>query len=324
MTHGHTSAPSIIRNNTLMFSWELKFGEGKGRNGHLIYFWSDCRSIVDNNIIEFADNDGVVLSLDPAEIVFTNNVFSHNLWSHVRRSATPNLVVDGTNFKQLADLGFKKAEGNVILGEGSGCPLDEKFFNAYLGRTAYVPGKVTMDEWNQYRALLGQPVIATGGKGPEGFMPLYPWKSAIGLFPKNPKCKAGARQVALPVKFEGIERKVETFEYAESKWDEAKDRAAWDKLDKKRVMLKVALKPADNTYQLDDIKKEEYQAFQVVSPDDSGGLPLRCYVKKGTRTERAMKNAKDFGNGKAEEIYIIKGIVRQNRSMVVEVIERAD
>jgi len=324
MSHGHTTSPSIIRNNTLMFSWEVKFGEGHGRGGNLLRFETDCRSIVDNNIFEFADNDGIVLALDPAEITMTNNVFSHNLWSHVTRTSTPNLVVDGANFKQLADLGFKKADGNVILLEGSGCPLDQKFFDAYLGRTAMVPGKVTMDEWNQFREILGQPVIATGGKGPTGYMPVYPWKSAVNLIPKNPKCKAGARQIPLTVKFEGIERKEESFEYAETTWDAAKDRAKWDVLDKKRVTLKIAVKPIDNTYQLDDIKKDQYTAFQVSSIDDSGGLPMRCYVRKGTRFERVVKNAKDFGNGKPEESYIIKGIARGNRSMVVEVIERAD
>lgn len=324
-SHGQTNDPSIIRNNTFMFSWEMKFGEGRGRGGNLLRFESDCRSIVDNNILEFADNDAVVLSLDPAEIVLTNNVFSHNLYSHASRTTqTPNLVVDGTNFKQLADLGLKKAEGNMILPEGSGCPVDEKFFSVYLSRTAYVPGKVTMDEWNQLREMLGQPVIATGGKGPEGFMPLYDWRSAINLFPKNAKCKAGARAADLPVKFEGIERKEETFEYAETTWEVAKNRDAWDKLDKKRVFLKIAVKPIDNQYQLDGVKKEEYTAFQVISVDDSGGLPMRCYAKKGTKVERAVKNAKDFGNGKPEETYIIKGIARSPRQMVVEVIERAD
>jgi len=326
MTKGHTAAPSVIRNNTMMFSWEMKFGEGNGRNGHLIYFWTDSRSVVDNNLFEFADNDAVVLSLDPAEITFTNNVFSHNLFSHVRKSATPNLSVDGSNFKQLPDLGFKKAEGNVIVPEGSGCPLDEKFFNVYLSRTAYTPGKVTMDEWNQLREMLGQPVLATGGKGPEGFMPLYPWKSAVALFPKNAKVKAGARIVPIDVKFEGIERKEETFEYAESAWDAAKDRSKWDGLANKRVSLKVSIRPIDNQYQLDDIKEAEYQAFQVHGPEgtDSGGLPMRCYVRKGTKYERLVKNAKDSTRGKPEETFVIKGIARQNRNMVVEAVERAD
>src|SRR6185503_8253587 len=314
MTRGHTTSPSIIRNNTFLFSWEFKFGEGRGRQGTHIYFWTDSRSIVDNNIFEFADNDSITLSLDPAEIVFTNNVFSHNLYSHVSKSGTPNLVVDGSNFKQLADLGFKKAEGNAIVPEGSGCPVDEKFFNVYLNRTAYTPGKVTMDEWNQLREMLGQPVIATGGKGPEGFMPAYPWQSAVNLIPKNPKCKAGARVVPLEVKFEGIERKVETFEYAESKWDVAKDRNGWDALKDKRVWIKVSMRPIDNQFQLEDITAAQYTPFQVHGPDggDSGGLPMRCYVKKGTT------------RGKPEETFILKGIARQNRNMVVEVVERSD
>ena len=126
------------------------------------------------------------------------------------------------------------------------------------------------------------------------------------------------------MKFEGIERKEETFEYAETTWEVAKNRDAWEKLKDKRVQLKIAIKPPDNTYQLDDIKKEEYQAFKVMSFEDAGGLPLYCYVKKGTRFERVMKNAKDFATGKPEESYIIKGIARANRNMVVEVIERAD
>ena len=70
-------------------------------------------------------------------------------------------------------------------------------FRSYLGRTAYVPGKVTMDEWNQVREMLGQPVLAKGGKMPEGFAPAYDYKKAAKLFPKNPKCTAGARRTKL-------------------------------------------------------------------------------------------------------------------------------
>ncbi|MFO0983732.1 MAG: right-handed parallel beta-helix repeat-containing protein [Planctomycetota bacterium] len=323
MTKGHTSAPSTIKNNTLMFSWELKFGQGRGRGGNLLRLESDVRAIVDNNIFEFADNDAIQLALNPSEVVLTNNVFSHNLWSAAQDMGA-NVVVDASNFKQLADLGFKKCEGNEIL--SAGVPVDEKFFSVYLNRTAYVPGKVTMDEWNQIREMLGQPVIATGGQGPEGFMPLYDWKSAVNLVPKNPKCKAGARPKNLDVKFEGIERKEETFEYAESSWDDAKTRDSWDKLDKKRVALKVSFYRIDNQYQLNDISKEQYTCFLVAGPGgtDDGGLPLKCYVKKGTRFERVVNNAKDPGTAKPEEAYIIKGLARENRNMVVEMVERAD
>jgi hypothetical protein len=37
-----------------------------------------------------------------------------------------------------------------------------------------------------------------------------------------------------------------------------------------------------------------------------------------------MRNAKVVGNAKPEQTLIVKGIARQNRSMVVEVIERAN
>ena len=89
--------------------------------------------------------------------------------------------------------------GNQVI--SAGLPVDKKFLDVYLGRTAYTPGKVTMDDWNQLREMLGQPVLATGGQGPSGFMPLYPWENALQLFPKNPKVTAGARAKDLPVAY---------------------------------------------------------------------------------------------------------------------------
>jgi len=323
LSKGHTTHPAIFRNNTILFAWDIKAGTGNGRTGECFRFETDVRAVIDNNIFAFSDNDGLKFAVEPNEIVLTNNAFSHNLWSHVMKT-TSTVVVDAANWKQLGDLGFKKSEGNEIL--AAGIPLDQKWFDTYLNRTAYEPGKVKMDEWNQLREMMGQPVLATGGKGPEGLMRAYDWKHALTLFPKNPKCKAGARIVELPVKFEGVERKEETHEYAETTWDSAKDRPKWDALKDKRVSLKVSMRPIDNQYQLEDVTEAQYTAFQVHGPDgtDSGGLPMRCYIKKGTKYERVVKNAKDATRGKPEETYIIKGIARQNRNMVVEIVERAE
>jgi hypothetical protein len=77
--------------------------------------------------------------------------------------------------------------------------LDPKWFDVYVNRTAYQPGKVTMDDWNKVRELLGQPLLAKGGKGAEGFAPAYDLKKAIGLVPRNAACKAGARPEKLTV-----------------------------------------------------------------------------------------------------------------------------
>lgn len=195
---GFGNAPFVFRNNTAAFAWDIRFGQGNGRNGHLLSVENGVAAIIDNNIFEFADNDAIKLMADPGDVELTNNTFNHNLWSNVIRPQE-NAAVDDATFAKLKDFKFKKLAGNQVV--SAGLPVDQKFFDAYLGRTAYVPGKVTMDDWNQLRELIGQPVLATGGKAPAGFMPLYPWEKALQLFPKNPKVTAGARAKDLGVGF---------------------------------------------------------------------------------------------------------------------------
>lgn len=195
---GHGNTPFVFKNNTVAFSWDIRFGQGNGRNGHLLSIENGVSAIIDNNIFEFADNDAIRLMAAPGDVELTNNTFNHNLWSNVMRPQE-NLTVDDKTFGSLKDFKFKKLSGNQVV--SAGLPIDQKWFDAYLNRTAYVPGKVTMDDWNQLRELIGQPVLATGGKGPEGFMPLYPWDKALKLFPKNPRVTAGARARDLPLTF---------------------------------------------------------------------------------------------------------------------------
>lgn len=316
--------PFIFKNNTVLFAWEMRFGEGRGRNGHLLSLGGQLKAVVDNNIFEFADNDAIRLNSQASDVELTNNVFSHNLFSHVQK---PDgwVTVDDKNWNQLADFKWKKLSGNQLL--SSGVPLEQKWFDVYLGRTAYTPGKVTMDDWNQLRDLIGQPVIATGGKAGSGMAPAYPWEKALLLFPKNAKVTAGARMKDLPVKFIGVERKTETFEYQDTTWaDAAKDKNAWEKLDGKRVALKVVIRSIDNQWYLDDAPKETFTAFTVTGPEgnDSGGLPLRVYVKQGGKAERVVRQAKSFSSGTPEQFYVIKGVARTNKQLIAEVVERAD
>jgi hypothetical protein len=204
---GVSDGPFVFRNNTLAFAWEIRFGQGNGRNGHLLSIENGVRAVIDGNIFEFADNDAIRLMADPADVELTNNTFNHNLWSNVMRPQD-NTTVDDKTFASLKDFKFKKLAGNQVV--SAGLPVDQGFLDAYLGRTAYVPGKVTMDDWNQLRELLGQPVLATGGKGPEGFAPNYPWQKALQLFPKNPKVTAGARAKDQPVTFVGSKENAAT------------------------------------------------------------------------------------------------------------------
>jgi hypothetical protein len=174
---------------------------------------------------------------------------------------------------------------------------------------------------------MGQPVIATGGKPGSGFAPAYDWQKAVNLFPKNPKVTQGAREKNLPVKFSGSVTAAEAaYDYSDSNWDTARSKEEWSKIDGKRVALKLVITRTETDYDLPDIKESEYLCFMATGPDgsNSGGLPLKLYVKKGTKQERVVRNAKSYSSGPVEQTYMIKGVVRSNRQMVAEVVERAD
>ncbi len=314
-----------IRNNTFAFSWDpIRFGKGNTPGGTLLSLGGRVQAVVDNNIFEFADNHGVVLDTNAKDVTLTNNTFAHNLFSHVRSSDGP-ISVDDKSWKNLSDLGFKKLENNQII--SANLPLDKKFLDVYLSRVAYVPGKVEMNDWNNLREVLGQPMIATGGEPGSGFMPLYDYKDALEMFPKNSKVKAGARAKDLPVSFSGVARAAgPSHDYEEVTWDNAKSADSWAKFAGKHVAMKIVIIDPDNNYNLSDISKDDYQAFRFYGEtgDEGGGLPLRGYVKKGTKHERTLQNAKSYRSGTVDQTYILKGTPRENRSIVVDSLERAD
>jgi hypothetical protein len=315
----------VFKSNTVLFSWDpIRFGQGRGSNGNLLILEGQLVARVENNIFEFADNDAIRLAAEAKDVELVGNTFSKNLWSNVQRPGDWTSV-DDKDFAQLADLKFKKLEGNQLA--VSGVPLDQQWFDVYLNRVAPVPGKVKMDDWNQLRDLLGQPMIATGGKAGDGFAPAYDWKAATQLFPRNAKVTAGARAQTFPAKFTGKGPEAgPSYDYAESSWDVAKSRDAWDKLDGKRVQLKLVIKDLESQSQLPDVKVEDYQPFSVYGPEgiDGGGLPMRVYVKKGTRLERLVRNARSYRSGTPEEFYVIKGVARANRQLVAEGVEKAE
>jgi len=108
-------------------------------------------------------------------------------------------------------------------------------------------------------------------------------------------------------------------------WSVAKGREAWDVWAEKRVAVRVAIGRTDNQYFLPGVTAASHQAFLAVSPDGvDGGLPLRCYVLRGTRAERDVKRAKEYRGGTPEELHWLKGVARADRQLVVERIERVD
>ena len=319
---GHTQAPITVRNNTILFHWERagRFGAGRGYGGEGITVESQVRATIDGNIIQFSDNNAIRFNADPKDVRITNNVFAHNLWAIIYRTES---IVDDATFGMLGDFGFAASTGNRLLVPG--IPLDTKWFDLYCSRTAYVPGKVQMDDWNKLREVLGEPMLATGGSAGSCRSPAYDWQKTLAMVPKNPECKAGARPFTEPAKFTGIVREEVTHEYAATPWETAKRGDSWGALDGKRVSIKVGIQSTNNNYQLDDIKKEEYDCYSICSPEGSdGGLPMNCYVKRGGPADRAMRTARMSPRGVPDQLYVLSGVARQNRTLVVEAVAKAD
>jgi hypothetical protein len=90
--------------------------------------------------------------------------------------------------------------------------------------------------------------------------------------------------------------------------------------------MRVVIRSTDNQWQLADVAKDQFTPFMVTGPEgtDSGGLPMRMYAKKGSKAERAVRQAKAYSSGTPEQWYVIKGVARGNRQLVAESVERAD
>lgn len=319
---GHTTAPFALRNNTILFNWERagRFGKGMGFGGEGIIVESQSRGSIEGNILEFNDNNAIRFNADPKDVRITDNVFAQNLWSILYR--TENIIDDAT-FGMLGDFGFAASTGNRILTPG--IPLDGKWFDLYLKRTAYVPGKVQMDDWNKVREILGEPMLATGGEAGSCRAPAYDWQQCLTMVPKNPECKAGARPFQSAAKFTGIVREEVLHEYAETPWATAKRADTWAALDGQRVAIKVGVQSANSNFQLDDIKKEDYDCYSIIGPEGiDGGLPMNCYVKRGSSAERVLRTAKMSDRGAPDQLYVLSGVARGKRTLVVEAAVKGD
>jgi hypothetical protein len=117
-----------------------------------------------------------------------------------------------------------------------------------------------------------------------------------------------------------------SYDYSETAWEVAAKKDDWEKINGKRVSLKVVITRIDNDWQLPEAPKDSFSVFMVRGSEgmDSPGLPLRVYVKKGTKHERVLNNAKSYSSGPVDQTYFIRGVAKTNRQMIAEVIERAD
>jgi hypothetical protein len=344
---GHTTNPIVIRGNTVLFAWTVRFGAGHGANGHLLHLGSRVRAVVEGNVFAYADNDAIRLDADPREITLRGNAFGHNLWSNVHQ-ASQMLTFDDENWHQLQDLGWKVCDGNVLTlpplaidGEWRAKRNAVRAVSKAATATAPTPetpsGNPFLD--GSTPPATPPPAPAAPSRNPfdtsapaaptpaatdPAIAPRYPLPATAALFAKDPTTIFGARVVPIVVTFDGVTRDVVTHEYAPTTWEIAKNATAWDAMAGQRVRIEVAIQRLDTMFQMPGVTAEDHVCFLAGGPDgpDSGGLPLRCYVRKGTRDTRVLQQAKGYATTRPEQRHVLCGVVGPRRQLLVESIER--
>lgn len=187
---GNNSRSYVLRNNTILFSWyDRADGTGSTSNGSGVYARTNTAVHLEGNMIGYSDVQAIFNPTEPKKVKVINNVFFKSLFAHY--SDGTQIAIDDKGMRFFSDAGFSDGNGNQTINPD--LPLDKDWMTVYLNRTMRVPGKVTMDDWNELRTLLGVPPIATGGKRATGYARPYPLKKALELFPRDGNIKAGAR-----------------------------------------------------------------------------------------------------------------------------------
>jgi len=186
VTGGFGTRPAQVRNNTVLFVWNRsRPHDGSSSTGNGVSLGGNSPAVVDGNVFQYIDNIAVRSSSQLNEVVLTNNSFFRN-WAAFRSTlGTPQPTVDEKSMHLLADLPFKKAEGNGVA--DGGFDIDPAFYASWFARTSPATSRFTAEEWNQVapRPAGGEPAKAGIGRALE-------WRAAAKLFPKNAQVK-GAR-----------------------------------------------------------------------------------------------------------------------------------
>ncbi|MCE9667858.1 right-handed parallel beta-helix repeat-containing protein [Myxococcus stipitatus] len=186
VTGGFGTRPARIRDNTFLFVWNRnRPHDGATSTGTGVALGGNVPAVLDGNVFQYIDNFAVRSSANTSEVVLTNNTFFRN-WATFRSTlGTPPPTVDEKSMHLLADLPFKKQEGNVVA--DGGFELDPAIYASWFARTSSATSHFTAEEWSQ---------IAPPSTGAEpakaGLGRAFDWKAAAKLFPKNGEVK-GAR-----------------------------------------------------------------------------------------------------------------------------------
>jgi hypothetical protein len=191
LTGGFGTRPTQIRNNTFLFVHNRnRPHDGSSSTGTGITVGGQVVAVLDGNVFQYVDNFAIKADAKIPEVTLTNNSFFRN-WAAFRSTqGMPPPTIDEKSLRLLADMPFKKAEGNVSA--DGGFDVDPVFYASWFARTSELTDRFSAEDWK-----LIAPKSPPAGVKP-GIARALDWRQAAKLAPKNPQVK-GAR----PKKLEG-------------------------------------------------------------------------------------------------------------------------
>ena len=184
-----------VHHNTFLFSWKTTSG-GSG-----VYCRPYTNVQAHHNILAFGDDAAVQNSFyetrkDARGIPTTGLANEHVSMDHnllyMWQRGLYGWVLKGqsgmlytTRLGDLEDTSLASAAGNLI--ENPTVEYDQEWMTRFVNRSDGASGQVTMDLLNQFRELLGLPLVANEGKNKYGYCCRYPL-AEVGKF-RSPGCE---------------------------------------------------------------------------------------------------------------------------------------
>jgi hypothetical protein len=271
---------ALIKNNTLAFVW-THVGEGYG-----ILIGRQTKLTIENNIIAFATDFGMNNGFGNDKSKLINNVFFNNkggVYRYFASKGSATTVVEddptkltGLPAKKLFYLS-EKSQANVT--SDPKLKVDPEFFDKFSNQIkSEGGGKVVWDDVNQWRSVLGLPLIGSNGTGKKNYAPIYEHDFML-LF--SDAVTVGARKDAKYETYQSASPSGDAKSYTAINISDLKNNVGKDvifscKLDKNQEM---------SGFYVDGIAKDSYICYRTADRNNF------IYIKKGSEALETIKQA---------------------------------
>lgn len=281
----------LIKNCTVGFVWNQT---GKG-GGTSVFVGSGGQTIMENNLFMFNQMFAVHNGFGNEDTVMKNNLFYQCQGGYYKY-----MDDDGKNLlvwqaDELEDMNDDPEFYMLFEAEGNSDAVpklkpDKEYFEKFSNFIAAEPGKLVMNEINEWRKSLGLPLQAEGGKGPANYGHAYPLKAVVPNLVAS-GLKTGVNTGINFITYKSESASEEDYAFEEKEFDSFKREVSGLKEFKaKPVMFKAGLGP-DKVRWFEHIAvKNDYRCVMLLRPGEADEYTrnfMLGYILKGSEAEKA-------------------------------------